>query len=242
MKINKFIGRTEKVLRAITHRDLAWPLFFHFVLAASEHRRIIDSGLMCCVDIGANRGQFSLAVRHWAPQASIIAFEPLPVPSQVFRDIFNKDTRIALHECAIGPHADSRQMHVSLRDDSSSLLPISDLQAEIFPGTAEASTLLVKVSPLDCFLCPADIFSPSLLKLDVQGFEYEALLGCESLLPSFDQVYSECSFVELYSGQKLAADVIEWLACRGFHIEGIYNPSYDSNGRAVQADFLFRRI
>ncbi len=223
------------------HRDLIVPLLQYHVLAGSEHRKILNNDLACCVDIGANRGQFSLAVRHWAPRASVIAFEPLPNPAKIFREIFIGDARITLHEFAIGPQRGGCEMHVSSRDDSSSLLPISSLQSRIFPGTEEASTLLVQVAPLDSFLRAVDIQSPALLKLDVQGFEYEALLGCESLLRVFDRIYCECSFVELYSGQKLAADVIEWLATRGFSIAGIYNLSYDAEGRAVQADFLFHR-
>ena len=46
--------------------------------------------------------------------------------------------------------------------------------------------------------------------------------------------------MELYSGQKLAADVIDWLSGKGFRIKGMYNPVYDREGQAVQADFLFR--
>ena len=83
--------------------------------------------------------------------------------------------------------------------------------------------------------------SPALLKLDVQGFEMDALRGCESLLHKFDLIYCECSFIELYTGQKLASDVIAWLAERDFPIKGIYNMSYDSDGVAIQADFLFQR-
>ena len=75
----------------------------------------------------------------------------------------------------------------------------------------------------------------------MQGFEWEALRECESLLSKFEWVYCECSFVELYLGQKLAADVIDWLANRGFRLKGMYNPSYDRYGQAIQADFLFWR-
>jgi hypothetical protein len=46
----------------------------------------------------------------------------------------------------------------------------------------------------------------------------------------------------LYAGQKLAADVMVWLAERGFVLKGMYNASYDKNGLAVQADFLFEKV
>lgn len=224
---------------------MSWRLLSIFirrrVLVGAEHRNILDKDLATVIDIGANRGQFTLAVRHWSPRARVIAFEPLPGPADVLRTIFAEDEQVICHQLAIGPGAEYREMHVSARDDSSSLLPISSLQHEIFPGTEEISTVSVQVVSLDMLVKPFDIKSPALLKLDVQGFEYEALLGCESMLPLFDQIYCECSFIELYAGQRLAADVIGWLALHSFRIVGMYNTSYDDYGRAVQADFLFRR-
>src|SRR5690606_18103140 len=80
-----------------------------------------------------------------------------------------------------------------------------------------------------------------LLKLDVQGFELEALAGCEEILERFDWVYAECSFVELYVGQGLVDEVIAWIRERDFVIRGIYNVVKDSAGWAIQADCLFQR-
>lgn len=213
----------------------------HHVLAASEHRHILTPAFQTIVDIGANRGQFALAARVWAPLARVISFEPLPGPAQVFRSVFEGDKQVVLYAAAIGPDPQRREMHVSARDDSSSLLPISALQAMNFPGTDAVATVEVPVAPLDTFLSFEGITAPAMLKLDVQGFEYEALRGCEALLPAFDVVYCECSFVELYAGQKLAQDVIDWLSLRGFRLVGFFNPAYDSKGHAIQADFLFRR-
>jgi len=86
-----------------------------------------------------------------------------------------------------------------------------------------------------------DIQPPAFLKLDVQGFELEALRGCEDLLDRFACVYAECSFVEMYAGQALADEVIAWLRDRGFRLRGVHNMVYDRGGRAIQADFLFTR-
>lgn len=193
------------------------------------------------IDIGANRGQFALAVRHYFPDAILVSFEPLPGPASVFQTLFAKDSRTVLHNVAIGPRREHATMHVSGHDDSSSLLPISPLQNELFTGTAEVTTTVVKVAPLDTFLTEDDILPPAMLKLDVQGFELDALAGCESLLTRFDWVYCECSFLELYSGQKLAGEVVNWLARRGYELAGIFSPQCDSEGMIVQADFLFRR-
>jgi hypothetical protein len=130
-------------------------------------------------------------------------------------------------------------MHISGRDDSSSLLPIGERQAATFPGTEEVGTATIEVAPLDCFISATEIEPRALLKLDVQGYELQALQGCESLLDRFAYVYAECSFVELYAGQALAHEVVAWLEARGFRLSGTHNMTYDASGREVQADFLF---
>jgi FkbM family methyltransferase len=212
------------------------------VPAGVEHRSILGS-LNCrtVVDIGANRGQFALAARRRWPTARVISFEPLEKPASAFTRIFKRDELVVLHEAAIGPSDELATMHISRRDDSSSLFAITSLQDAIFPGTEEVGTARVRVAPLAVFLSEDSILEPALLKIDVQGYEMEVLRGCEPLLEKFDRVYCECSFVELYEGQGLAGAVIEWLAERGYTLTGVYNAAYDGDGRAVQADFLFAR-
>jgi len=144
-------------------------------------------------------------------------------------------------EAAVGPEPGAAQIHLSARDDSSSLLPITARQDALFPGTAETGTATIRVVRLADSLPAADIEAPALLKLDVQGFELQALAGCEALLERFAWVYVECSFVELYAGQSFADEVIAWLRERGLRLAGVYHMAYDGDGRAVQADFLFGR-
>jgi hypothetical protein len=131
-------------------------------------------------------------------------------------------------------------MHVSCRDDSSSLLPITSRQTSIFPGTGESRTTTANVGRLSDFVQAGELRPPALLKLDVQGYELEALKGCDDLLNRFSYVYAEGSFVELYRGQVLADDLIAWLRRRGFKLSGVYSVVLDGQGRAVQADMLFR--
>lgn len=191
------------------------------------------------VDIGANRGQFALIARKYFPKAKIVSFEPLKEPAAIFRKVFADDPGVMLYEIAIGPEEKETKMYVSQADDSSSLLAITDLQTNLFPGTSEKETRTVQVKPLDAVLSANDITSPAFLKMDVQGFEREALAGCKPLLSSFSYIYVECSFVELYAGQSLAPDVIAFLRENSFDLAGVYNLSYDKTGKAIQGDFLF---
>ncbi len=241
--MTRLLPKAAKLAAILRVSPWRYALRRYRVAAGAEHLPVLRQFRDCrtVVDIGANRGQFALVARQCFPAARIVSFEPLPGPAAVFRRVFAGDDAVTLHEAALGPKAEEATMHVSARDDSSSLLPISSLQSEMFPGTAEATTTRVRVAPLDVFVHPENLAAPAMLKLDVQGFELDALRGCESLLHCFGWVYCECSFVELYSGQALAAEIIDWLSDRGFRLKGMFNPAYDMHGRAIQADFLFDR-
>lgn len=238
------VGQAMKALRVVAEGSpLSIRALGRGVAAGIEHQPLLASlGSQTVVDIGANKGQFALAARRALPGAWIVAFEPLPVPASLFRRVFARDPRVRLHEAAIGSADERMTIHIAGRDDSSSLLPISRRQEEYFPGTGKVGEQEVRVSPIAAFLHPADIAGQrTLLKIDVQGYEMEALRGCESILSEVCHIYVECSFVELYVGQELAPAVISFLAERGFGLDGAYNVTYDRKGVAVQADLLFGR-
>ncbi len=210
--------------------------------AAIEHYRAlkcIEFGSV--LDVGANTGQFSLLARRLRPTALIHAFEPLRGPAATYRRVFADDSRTVLHPFAAGSRSEDAEIYLSRQVDSSSLLPITDAQSAAFPGTGEVGREMVSVRRLDDILAAEDLPQPLLLKLDVQGFELAALQGMSRLLDRAAHVYAEASFVELYQGQPLAPEIIEWMQSRSFQLAGVYNPSYGPTGAAIQADFLFER-
>jgi FkbM family methyltransferase len=210
------------------------------VAAAVEHEALLKTlNFATIVDIGANRGQFALVARRCFPSARIIAFEPLAGPAKRFRAAIAGDPLITLYQVAIGATNGAATMHVAAEDDSSSLLPITELQQSLFAGTREVTTEAIHVERLTPRIKEDDLKQPALLKIDVQGYELPVLQGCEALLGRFSHVYVECSFVELYAGQALAPEVIRFLDERGFRLNGVYNIQYGPGGRAIQADMLF---
>lgn len=230
-----------KLLRLLPH-----PVFRHGlrsgVGAAIEHRGVIGPlRLETIVDVGANVGQFSLLARALHPAARIYAFEPLPDAAARYRRVFAADANVTLFQAAISPEAGTATMHVSAAADSSSLLPISDRQSELFPGTEEIGVTDVEAGPLSDFVSIGDLKAPALLKIDVQGFELEVLRGTGDLLAAFEHVYVEASFEALYEGQALAEDVIAHMVAAGFAEAGRYNISIGPDGAPIQADFLFHR-
>lgn len=228
-----------KKLLSIIHNIYLLKIFLKYrVLAGVEHKQILHKNLNTLVDIGANRGQFSLAAVAIS-DAYVFAFEPLKLPASTYSEIFETNAKVKLFQAAIGNLNAEMDMHVSSKDDSSSLLKIGSLQDEYFPGTFEVGLERVPVAPLDYFVSESDIVSPSLLKLDVQGFELQALKGCKTLISKFDHIYCECSFITLYEGQSLASEVITYLTSHNYNLDGVFNLQTDSEGHCIQADLLF---
>lgn len=234
--------RAAKLIAILRVAPYRAALVRHGVAAAVEHAQALRAlSLRTVVDVGANRGQFALFALHAFPSARIVSLEPLAAPAARFRRVFAKEPRVTLHHAALGPTAGRATMHVSGHDDSSSLLPITATQGQIFRGTDEVRTETVRTGPLAEFLDGRSVEEPALLKLDVQGYELEALRACGELLDSFSYVCAEGSFIELYEGQVLADDLVAWLRERGYELVRSYGAVSDRDGRTIQADMLFRR-
>lgn len=211
--------------------------------AGIEHEAVLKT-LNCrtIIDIGANKGQFALAARKCFPKAKIYSFEPLSHPAEVFNKVFEGDTNTKLFPFAISDETGEAEIHISHREDSSSLLPISEKQNEMFPGTYEVGVEKITMKKLSDALSASDLVSPVLMKIDVQGFELSVLKGSTELFSRIKYIYSECSYIELYKGQALFPEISAFLAAFGFKKTGEFNTSYDNSGKAIQSDFLFENI
>ena len=236
------MNKLHKLARCIVNPFWRVPLV-RGVAAAVEHDLFFSKfSFNTVIDIGANVGQFSLVMKKNFPHATIYAFEPLKTPFQKLSDIFATDVNVKIFNSAIGPETKETLINVSSRNDSSSLLPISKLQNDIFPGTLSIGQEKIMMAPLSNHLTENDFQNSVLLKLDVQGFELEALKGCENFLNLVTMVYCECSFVELYAGQALAHEVIEYLSRHEFVLKALINVQHDQAGQVVQADFAFSKL
>lgn len=235
--------RSAKLIAILRVAPYRGALLRHGVAATVEHAAALGAlKPRTVVDVGANRGQFSLFALHAFPAATIVALEPLAVPAARFRRVFAGQQRVTLHHAALAPVSGQSTMHVSGHDDSSSLLPITATQGRLFRGTDEVGTETVRTGPLREFLDGRSIEEPALLKLDVQGYELEALRACGELLEKFEYICAEGSFVELYEGQVLADEMATWLRERGYELVRSYGAVSDESGRTIQTDMLFRRI
>lgn len=193
------------------------------------------------IDVGANRGQFSLLVAGLKPKIRIHAFEPLDEPAAKFVEIFGDDPRVTLHRCAIGETSERIAMHVGHKSDESSVLEFSQV-TDVFANSRSVGTASIEIKPLASVLNPEDLVGRVLMKIDVQGFEDKVIAGAESLLPRIDLIYVETSTVELYKGQALLPEVNAQLEALGYRVRRIGHVSGSPVEPGCIADILYQRV
>ncbi|HUG46685.1 MAG TPA: FkbM family methyltransferase [Sphingomicrobium sp.] len=231
----------KKALRLVTRPAFVRAALVERVAAAIEHMEVIRtcrSGTL--IDVGANKGQFSLAFRAIYPEARIIAFEPLSDAATTFERIFRSDPLAAIHKTALSDRHGAADFFVATRDDSSSLLKPGTNQEAAF-GVGTAAKVEVPLRRLGECVDLHDLNRPIFVKVDVQGGELEVLRGCDQL-ELVDYLYIELSYVELYEGQPLFDEVTSYLSSRGFELAGTFNQAVTEAFGLTQADFLFKRV
>jgi FkbM family methyltransferase len=157
-------------------------------------------------------GQYASEIRANGYQGHILSFEPLAAAFFGLKERSLGDPAWQCILAALGSQDSSATINVSGLSEASSLLQVGAATIKACPETTVVRTETVSVRQLDKILVELGIHNRRAhLKLDVQGFEKEVLLGAKQ---SLSQVYSaevELSLIELYRGQPLIGEMLQVL-------------------------------
>lgn len=190
------------------------------------------------IDVGANVGQFSRAALGFWPDADIVAFEPLRSCADEFQRALDGHGRIELHAIAIGREDGAIAFHPHEDSRSSSVLFTTEAATRKDVEAGESPSINVPVRRLDTVLAERELLRPTLLKLDVQGFELEVLAGAPRTLASVDAVLVEVAIERAYKEQPLFSDVHSYLVGLGWALVGPLDARRE-RGRIVELDCLY---
>jgi FkbM family methyltransferase len=151
-------------------------------------------------DIGANIGAASLYLAHRFPQAEIHCFEPIPENREMIDRNVNGISRIRVHPFALGAKEGTLEIHAS--DDGRNFGGFSFH----YSGTAQVPVHTVRMRTPREVVADGTAPPPDLIKIDVEGAEYD-------ILTAFDpQVLSRVGWIsgELHSKRSFA--LLEFLS------------------------------
>lgn len=194
------------------------------------------------IDVGANVGQFAIASAKLFPNVVVHSFEPNPECVALLSKHVASLENVSVYPMALGDKEGEVAFHVNSHSHSSSILPLADSHRDAFPDAREVNTIKVKVSTLDTVFAGVELVAPVLLKLDVQGYEAQALRGAVDTLKRVDYVVLEASFKPMYQGEMLFMGIVRLMEGYGFSFLRPVGLLPDPHtGEIIQMDALFRR-
>lgn len=149
-------------------------------------------------DVGANVGIYSLLAAGKNSHATIHAFEPTPELLDTFNSNLrlNKFTNVVVNSVAVGQNRGQAFLHRCAGGNNSN--EGMNFVSEIAEDNSDVAT---EVISLDDYCREEGISRIDLMKMDIEGGEYKALLGLQNLLK---EKAIGCLFMEL----------AEWAAAR----------------------------
>tara|TARA_Y100000389_G_scaffold199224_1_gene237197 strand:+ start:7797 stop:8507 length:711 start_codon:yes stop_codon:yes gene_type:complete len=184
------------------------------------------------IDIGSNKGQFSVLFNNYFPNSIIHSFEPQKSALEIQKKILNKN--IIYYNYCLGKTNSSKVLNITKRNDSSSILTPMIYKESIYQIIKKKK---VKVKRLDNILKLSNsknIF----MKLDVQGYEREVLLGAGNSLSKINYILIELSSAKIYGKQSNSNEIINFLKKNNFILKKELNKSFLKKN-IYQTDCLF---
>jgi FkbM family methyltransferase len=182
------------------------------------------------LDVGANCGDWACMALSVFPSARVLMIEPL-------REMEGALQRI----CSDSPACEYFLVAAGREDGELTMTVFGDLAGSSFVKMASREPRLTKVSKIDNLLGQSSGFQPDLVKLDVQGFELEALAGGTTLFGQTELFMIETSLFS-FGGQPITREVIAFMADRGYELYDITDHirrPYD--GALGQVDLAFAK-
>src|SRR5262245_30710904 len=128
-------------------------------------------------DVGAHVGDRVAAFRRLG--ARVVAVEPQPALVRTLKLLYSRDTAVAIEAVAVGRHAGTVELKLNVDNPTVSTASPAFVEAAHgapgWEGQAWTRSIQVPLTTLDALM--ARYGRPAFIKIDVEGFEAEALAG-----------------------------------------------------------------
>jgi FkbM family methyltransferase len=189
------------------------------------------------IDGGANLGHTSLQFLTLFPDARIFAFEANPEIVDELKRKMAAHPQVTVLPNAIGAENKNIPFNVTNDNGASSIFQPNETVLKYHGEKLHVKTVHeVPMVRIDSVISEPEI---DILKLDLQGFELEALKGADKILKNTRLVYTEIEFTELYNDQPLFSHIDLFLRSHNFRLLNYYNLWTHPDGQLTSGDVIY---
>jgi len=188
------------------------------------------------IDVGAHDGDWALLAHRVFPGATIMLIEPLREMESRLRSVQEQIPRCHYHAVGAGPLDTELDQNVTVTQLSgSTFLRYPDRGT---PAAHERRKTVIRT--LDGLVAATPGFNPDFVKLDVQGYELEALKDGDSLFGATELFVLETSLFRFWDKQPLTRECITFMHERGYELYDVTDYlRRPSDGAIGQLDLAF---
>ncbi len=214
----------------------AWSDFNSFRFSLLINSGIKQGGVI--VDVGANRGQWSVRANQFLSPSTLYCFEPFPDTYSILKDRLSGLNEVIAYNIALSDETGSKDFYVTVSDLCSSLMqPLEEMKGYYGEVIEYKEVTKVNVVRLDDIELPEEI---DLVKIDVQGAEIGVINGALETLRKTKIVIIEANFKPHYQGGSTFFDIHKKLTSIGFFLH-CYGSGLSLNREILWTDAVYLR-
>ena len=198
------------------------------------------------IDVGANHGDFSQAACAIYPGCRVLLVEPQPALAKELKQrAATRNGKWIIEECALGATEGAATLHLSTESDEiASLAGFQDSYRAETESQIVSTTVQCKLATLDSLLKIHAFEFVDLLKIDVEGFEFEVLKGAVVAMDRVKAVIVETSLVRHTTpSPNPLAGLLKYLDEKGFAVIAVHPSGYSIGEpwRPIEFNVLARK-
>ncbi len=215
----------------------------HLLPVGTDYRKTLrtlhgTAGMRTVLDIGANVGQFCTACNEILDQSKIYAFEPVLTTFATLQKNTAKIKNIECSTLGFGDRPQTVEMYLQDLSTVNSINPASNKRR-----SENQKSQSMEIVTVDDFCTERNISQIDLLKIDVEGFDLNVLMGAKRMLTErkVTYIFIEVTFDNSDAYHRSYQEISTYLEQFGFKIFGFYNQNvFHGSPYMNYCDALFR--